>query len=107
MNTYNWIISALECKVNGEDDLKNVVYTVHWRYNATNENEITVDTYGAQIVGSPDPAVFTPYADITKAQVVAWLEILIDVPAMNEALDARILLIENPVDVTLPPPFEN
>lgn len=107
MNTYNWIISALECKVNGDDNLKNVVYTVHWRYNATNENEIIVDTYGAQPLSSPDPAAFTPYENITKEQVVGWLEASIDVSALQAGLDEQINLIVNPVDVTLPPPFAN
>ena len=106
MNTYNWIISALECKVS-EDGLTNVVSTIHWRYNATNENGITVDTYGAQGVGSPDPADFTPYENITKDQVIGWLEALLDVPALQLQLDKQINLIVNPIDVTPPLPFAN
>ena len=106
MITYDWIISALECKVK-EGDMTDVVYTVHWRYNATNENGITVDTYGAQVVGSPDPADFTPYDQLTKDQVVGWLTAVIDVPAMQIGLDEQINSIVNPIDVTLPPPFEN
>ena len=106
MNTYNWIISALECKVS-EDGLTNVVSTIHWRYNATNEDGITVDTYGAQPVGSPDPADFTPYENITKDQVVGWLEASLDVPALQLQLDEQINLIVNPVDVTPPLPFAN
>ena len=106
MNNYNWIISALECKVK-EGDMTDVVYTVHWRYNATNENGITVDTYGAQVVGSPDPANFTPYENITKEQVVGWLEASLDVPALQLQLDKQINLIVNPIDVTPPLPFTN
>lgn len=106
MNTYNWIISALECKVS-EDGLTNVVSTIHWRYNATNEDGITADTYGAQPVGSPDPANFTPYENITKEQVVGWLEASLDVPALQLQLDEQINLIVNPIDVTPPLPFTN
>jgi len=106
MITYDWTISALECKVK-EDDMTDVVYIVHWRYNATDENGITAGTYGAQSVSSPSPEDFTPYDQLTKEQVVGWLEADIDVPAMNLNLDEQINLIINPVDVTLPPPFEN
>ena len=92
MNTFNWTISALDCKVD-EDNLKDVVYTVHWRYRATDENGITED--------------FTPYDELTKEQVVGWLEASMDVPAMDLSLDEQIYLLINPIDVTLPPPFEN
>ena len=106
MNNYNWIISALDCKVK-EDDMTDVVYTVHWRYNATNENGITAEVYGAQDISSPNPEDFTPYDQITKEQVIGWLESSMDVAEMNKNLDEQINLIVNPVSVTLPPPFEN
>lgn len=106
MNTYNWIISALDCKVN-EDNLQDVVYTVHWRYNATNEDGITAEIYGAQNIDSPNPEDFTPYNEITKEQVIGWLEATIDVQKMKDNLDKQINLIVNPVNVTLPLPFEN
>lgn len=106
MNTFNWIISALDCKVD-EDNLKDVVYTVHWRYRATNENGITAEIYGAQSVSPPSTEDFTPYDELTKEQVVGWLEASMDVPAMDLSLDEQIYLLINPIDVTLPPPFEN
>ena len=106
MINYQWTISALDCKVK-EENLTDVVYTVHWRYRGTNENGITAETYGAQSVGTPDPEDFTPYDEITKEQVIGWLEASLDVEAMNESLAAQINLIINPIDVTLPLPFEN
>lgn len=106
MNTYNWIIAALNCKVN-ENDLQDVVYNVHWRYTATNENGISAETYGAQSVSPPSEEEFTPYDQLTKEQVVGWLEGSMDVSSMNLMLDNQIELIVNPVDVTPPLPFEN
>jgi len=106
MNTYNWTISALDCKVK-EGDMTDVVYTVHWRYSATNENGITAETYGAQTVDPPSTEDFTPYDQLTKDQIVGWLEASMDVPAMDINLDKQIELIIHPIDVTLPPPFEN
>ena len=106
MNTYNWVIEALDCKVN-EGNLQDVVYNVHWRYSATNENDITAEAYGAQAVLPPSEEDFTPYNKLTKEQVVGWLEAAIDVPVMNSMLDNQINLIINPVDVTPPLPFKN
>ena len=104
MINYQWTISALDCKVK-EEDLNDVVYTVHWRYRGTDENGITAETYGAQSVGTPDPDDFTPYDEITKEQVVSWLEASMDVDAMDVNLANQINLIINPVDVTLPLPW--
>ena len=106
MNIYNWTISALECKVK-EGNMTDVVYTVHWRYSATNENGITAETYGAQSVAPPTTEAFTPYDQLTKDQVVGWLEASMDVPAINISLDEQIELILHPIDVTPPLPFKN
>ena len=105
MTNFEWIISAMECKVK-EDNLSDVVILVHWRYNATSE-EYFADTYGATSVPMPTGEDFTPYAELTKDQVTGWLEGILDVPAMQLQLEANIELQINPIDVTLPPPFEN
>ena len=50
---------------------------------------------------------FIPYEDLTKDQVCGWLESTLDVDAMEESLDKQLELLINPVNVVLPPPFEN
>jgi len=62
MITYKWIFSAFDCRVD-EDGMQDVVTTVHWRYNGTNENGISAEIYGAQAVGTPTPDAFTPYPE--------------------------------------------
>ena len=109
MTKFDWIISAMECKVK-EDNLSDVVILVHWRYNATSvveDKEYFAGTYGATSVPMPTGEDFTPYAELTKDQVTGWLEGILDVPAMQLQLEANIELQINPIDVTLPPPFEN
>lgn len=106
MNTYTWFIAALDCKID-ENNLQDVVYNVSWKYNAINENNVMALTYGDLLVPSPSPEDFTPYSELTKEQVVGWLEAGLDVPALTLELDKQIELIVNPVDVTLPLPFEN
>lgn len=112
---FNWIISAMDCKIH-EGEMTDVVQTVHWRYNATDivpatsgstDTTYFAEMYGATGVGEPTPEDFTSYPDLTKEQVVGWLESVLDVPAMQENLTNQIELQINPIDVTLPPPFSN
>ena len=101
---YKWTISALDCAVkNGK--LSNVVQTIHWRYSATDADSNTAETYGAQSVPAPTSNDFVKFDNLTKANIVSWLEADIDVDAMKANLQAQIELIKNPINVTLPPPF--
>jgi hypothetical protein len=104
MITYNWTISALDCKVD-LNGLQDVVTTVHWRYRGTDEDGVTAETYGAQAVGEPNPDAFTPYPDLVESQVTGWLESEIDMEAIQENISKQIDLIKNPVQVTLPAPW--
>lgn len=104
MINYTWTFSAFDCKVN-EDGLQKVVTTVHWRYRGTDQDGITAESYGAQIVGEPNPEVFTPYPDLSKEQVIGWMEQTLDVEAMQQNLATQINLIKNPVTETLPAPW--
>jgi hypothetical protein len=104
MINYKWTFPAFDCRV--DEKLDKVVTTVHWRYEGTNQDGITVETYGAQAVSDPNPDAFTPYPDISEDQVIGWMESIIDVSAMQEDISQRIDLIITPVIVTLPAPFE-
>ena len=109
MTNFNWIISAMECKKH-EQDLNNIIILIHWRYNATSEiqqKSYFAETYGATILPTPSIENFIPYEQITKQQVISWLETLIDVPAMQLSLDADIELQINPTDIVISLPFEN
>jgi hypothetical protein len=105
MTTYKWTFSAFDCRL--DEKLDKVVTTVHWRYNGTDEDGITAETYGAQAVGDPNPEAFTAYPEISEEQVIGWMESVIDMEAMNANIDSQIELIKNPVSVTLPPPFSS
>lgn len=100
---FNWIISALDCKVK-EDNLKGVVYTIHYRYEAT-KKEIIVDTYGSVSVDRPSEEDFIPFDKLTKEIVIGWLEKILDVAELQSNLEKKIELIENPIDVTFNNPF--
>ncbi len=102
---YNWIISAMDVKIS-EGELKDVVYNVHWRRSAV-EGEYIAEVYGTCAVGNPTPEQFVSYEDLTKEEVEAWLEESLDVEVIDAGLAANIELQKNPIDATLPPPFNN
>jgi hypothetical protein len=98
---YKWTISALDCKVN-EDGLTNVITTIHWRYSATDEDGITSEIYGAQLMSSPNPESFTPYEEVDLNVISNWLESKMNMEKIQEDLINQIELIKNPIIVTLP-----
>ena len=106
MINYTWTFPAFDCIID-EDGLEKVVTTVHWRYKGTNQDGIEAEIYGAQTVGQPNPDAFTPYPQISKEQVIGWMEETMDVTAMQENLANQINLIKNPVTETLSAPWGN
>lgn len=106
MITYNWTFPAFDCILN-EDGLQKVVTTVHWRYRGTDEDGITAEAYGAQAVGEPNPDAFTPYPNLSKEQVIGWMESVIDMEQLNQNIQTQIDLIKNPIQVTLPAPWNS
>jgi len=53
----------------GEPD---VVFTVHWTLSATDDT-YTGSVYGSIGVTLTEGGTFTPFADLTKAQVIGWV----------------------------------
>lgn len=88
---YNWVISQLECYPQHEGQT-DVVFTIHWRRQATDGTH-TADIYNSQAVTLDPDADFTPFADLTEAQVIGWLEAAFGaelLEAQKKALDKQI-----------------
>ena len=104
---FQFVISQLNCAVESEG-LPDVINKIHYRYNATQEYNGKIyfaDTYSVVSVAQPNPQNFIPYADVTEAEVIGWLEEILPVEAMQLALENNIALQINPVEVTLPLPW--
>jgi hypothetical protein len=104
---FEWVISQLNCAVES-DGLPDVINTIHWRYNATQvdgDKTYFADVYGSSSVAQPNPQNFVPYADVTEAQVIGWLEEILPVAEMQAGLEANIALQITPKEVTLPLPW--
>jgi hypothetical protein len=54
----------------GEPD---VVFTVHWTLTGT-DGIYSGNVYGSVGVSLNEGATFTPYADLTQAQVIGWVQ---------------------------------
>ena len=106
MLTYAWVIEQLDCypEQDGETD---VVFTVHWRLNAQ-DGEYGATAYGTVGVSYAPGQPFTPYADLTEAQVVGWVQAALgaeQVAQMEAALAANIAAQINPPVVSPPLPW--
>jgi len=102
-NTYTWVISQLECYPQ-QDNHTDVVFTIHWRRQATDGTHIA-DVYGSQGVTLNPDEHFTPYSDLSFSQVCGWLDKAMGaekIAAMDAALDTQIANQINP-PVTTPP----
>lgn len=106
-NTYSWRINALDAKIH-ENDLDNVIYTVHWSFIGQDDSEepVSASSIGTLRVQYNPENPFISYDDLTKEDVVGWLESGLDVDSMKENLDKQIELKKNPVDETLRPDWD-
>jgi len=66
----NWIIERLLVKPT-EGSETNVVITADWRCNGSQES-FSGTCYGSASFQPPSGSGFTPYEDLTEAQVLSW-----------------------------------
>lgn len=97
MITYTYDIAELEClpEVNG---VANIVETVHWRVTAV-DGVHSVGSYGSVRLTVDENGEFTPYTDLTKAEIIAWTKAALGEEAVNRteaALAAQIEAMKNP-----------
>jgi hypothetical protein len=108
--TYKWVISSLDSYPTNVEGLTDVICIVHWRYQAEQvdgDKTYSAEIYGSLSVGSPDPADFVPYDQVTYEMICGWLEAYIEVEPLQSELDAQIENLVNPKIISLPLPFQN
>ena len=81
------------------------ITTAHWRVNATQtleDVEFTASSYGTcGFTPDPESGDYTPYADVTEAEVLGWCWANgVDQEAIETALQTNIDLQMNPVIVS-------
>ena len=110
--TFKWTISVLNSRIEETiegQELHDVVNVIHWRYKGTrivDDIPYEMETYGSLGVEA-DPNDFILYENLTEDDVIGWLEDGLDITEMQENLNKEIDLLINPVEETLPLPWEN
>ena len=111
MITISWLIERLLVKPT-EGSLTDVVITADWRCNGTETTGSgdTEQTYIGTCYGScsfaPPTGSFTPYADLTEAQVLDWCFANgVDKSAIEANVSLQIQNQINPPVVSLPLPW--
>ena len=103
MITLSWIIERLLVKPT-EGSLIDVVITADWRCNGT-QDQYSGTCYGSTSFAPPS-GEFTPYEDLTEAQVLGWCFANgVDQAAIEANVTQQIENQINPPVVTLPLPW--
>ena len=108
MITYTWLFPTLTCypEKAGETD---VVFTIHWRLNGTDENNVSVEVYGTVNAEWEEGTPFTPFNELTKDIVQAWVENALgeeQVLSLKETIARQIQEKITPSQVNLSPPWD-
>jgi len=105
--TYNWSFPVLSAypTYEGQSD---VVFTIHWRLNGTDEDNHIGEVYGSIGVAYSESDSFVPFNELTKEIVQGWVEILLGeetVAAHKQNIANQIQEAVTPSQVNLTPPW--
>ena len=93
--TTTWTIATCE-----HDVATGGITVAHWRCNAA-DGDFTASSYGtAGFTPDATDAGFKPYADVTEAEVLAWVHASVDKDATEAALAAKIADDQNPTSAS-------
>ena len=107
--TYDWDCKTVDCYPT-DQSYTDVVYNVHWIVTGTSDqkdsegNFYTATNIGTQTVSTDDITDFTPFTDLTNADVVAWTKAAMgaeQVTALEANIQSQIDLEITPTSVTL------
>jgi hypothetical protein len=102
-NTYQFRINAVDAHVS-QDGLENVIYNVHWSYIGEDQNGNVATQIGVQHVPNVDPENFTAFDQLTQADIISWIEPMLNIEEFQSNLDAQLAELAAPTKVTLQVP---
>lgn len=89
MNTYSFKINAVDARVN-LNGLSNVITTVHYTHIVQDQEGSIYSRNDAIVLPEPTPENFVSVEDLVQADVIAWLESLLDIEELQIGLDAKL-----------------
>ena len=103
--SYSWSFSALDVELGPDaDDHTDVVYTIHWRYSATDGEGHGASSIGTSSVKWEEGDPWIPYEDLTVSDVQGWVEEDLGeerIEAMQGSFDAQIAEEVTPTHETM------
>jgi len=104
MTTITWNISVLDCLPQSAEGADYVV-TAHWQCNGT-DAAYNASVYSTCSIPINTGESFTPYAELTKEQVLNWIWANgVDKEATETAVEQQIENQKNPPVVSPPLPW--
>jgi hypothetical protein len=87
--TYTWMIKGLKKQDDPSAELNDIIVQTYWECTGTDEDNNSGTFHGATPFDPDqvDPANFTAYEDLTEAQVLGWIQ---DVVNNNPSYKAHI-----------------
>lgn len=96
--TYTWELTGMKLQSDGE--VQNAVVQTYWKCTGTDADGDSGTFSGATPFGLADidPNNFTPYEDLTEAQVLGWIEAAAAsyMDHINEQIEKQIALVKMP-----------
>lgn len=88
--TYTWKLERL--KKISTDSVQDAVIQTYWTLTGTDADGVSGTFSGATPfdINDVDPENFTPYEQLTEAQVLSWIQAVV-VDAYKEHIDSRII----------------
>jgi len=87
-----------------EGTLQNVVIGINWVCTGT-DGIITSSASGTIKLGTPNPAEFTPYSEITQEMAYQWVSDSISMSGVEAEIAKQIAALSQPIVQPQNPPF--
>lgn len=104
--TYTWAIKSLKKQDDPSTQLNDIIVQTYWTCTGTDENGNSGTFHGATPFEPDqiDPENFTSYEDLTEAQVLGWVQDVVNGnPGYKTHIDEQI---EKQIDATVNPKTE-
>jgi len=107
--TYDWNCRTVDCYPT-DQSYTDLVYNVHWIVTGTSDtldpdgNAYTATSIGTQALSTDDITNFTPFANLTNSDIVAWTKEAMgtdQVTSLEDNIQSQIDLQITPTSVTL------
>lgn len=103
MATFTWTFPQFIVNPQ-EGTLQNVVVGINWVCTGT-DGVVTSSMSGSVKLGSPNPAQFVPYNDITQAMAYEWVSQGISMAGVEAQIAKQIASLSQPILQPQTPPF--